>query len=226
MGKPEAWTRAVRPWEGPVRWRWSASTALPEIEALQPVPRALPFDDPGFQFEPKYGGRRALLYLRGPAAWFQSSSGRTVPELDSLAWAVRGELHEEIAILDGQVVGLDHDGKEAARLPTDGEGQLHYAAFDVLWRARADLRPRALWSRRRTLEQLIPESSEVLSRVYAVPEQGRALLRAAERLRYRGIVAKRRGDPYREGTVWYVIPTRGPRRSGAVSRKSGPSRAG
>lgn len=207
-----------------MRWLWPASTALPEIEALRPVPRAQPFDDPGFQFEPQYAGRRALLYLRGPAAWFQSASGRTAPELDPLAWAVRGLLSEEVAILDGQVVGLDQDGKQAPQVIPEGGGPLHYAVFDLLWRGRNDLRPRALWSRRLALEQLIPRPSEVLSRVYAVPEQGRALFRAAERLRYRGIVAKRRSDPYREGSVWYVIPTREGRRPDSFSRRSGSSR--
>jgi bifunctional non-homologous end joining protein LigD len=117
-------------------------------------------------------------------------------------------VEEETAILDGQIIGLDADGKQDPQAAPGSGAQLHYAAFDVLWRRRTDLRQRPLWSRRLALEQLIPKAGGLLSRVYAVPEHGRALFRAAERLRYQGIVAKRRTDPYRVGSVWYSIRTR------------------
>jgi ATP-dependent DNA ligase len=191
-----------------MRWRRPVPAALPEIEPIALVSRALPFDDPAFQFEPEYAGSRALLYLRGAGAWFQSPGGRAIPELDGLAWLLRDQLDEETAILDGQVVGLDADGKQDPKAAPENGAQLHYAAFDVLWRRRTDLRQRPLWSRRLALEQLIPKASGLLSRVYAVHEQGRALFRAAERLHYQGIVAKRRTDPYRVGSVWYAIRTR------------------
>lgn len=192
-----------------MRWRRPAPTALPEIEPIPLVSRAQAFDDPAYQFEPEYVGSRALLYLRGPAAWFQSPGGWAVAELDALAWALRDQLDEETAILDGQVIGLDPEGKQDRSAAPGSGAQLHYAAFDLLWRRHTDFRQRPLWSRRRELEQLIPKATKLLSPVYAVPEQGRALLRAAERLHYQGIVAKRRTDPYRAGIVWYAIPTRG-----------------
>jgi bifunctional non-homologous end joining protein LigD len=191
-----------------MRWRRPAPAALPEIEPIAPVSRAQPFDDPAYQFEPQYAGWRALLYLRGPGAWFQSLRGSTVPELDALAWDLREHVKEDTAILDGQVVGLDADGKQDHQAGPGSGAQLHYAAFDVLWRRHTDFRPRPLWSRRIALEQLIPKATRLLSRVYAVPEQGCALFRAAERLHYRGIMARRRTDPYREGSVWYSIRTR------------------
>jgi ATP-dependent DNA ligase len=191
-----------------MRWGRPAPAALPEIEPITPVARALPFDDPAYQFEPEYAGSRALLYLRGPGAWFQSPGGRAIPELDTLAWLLRDQVEEETAILDGQVVGLDADGKQDPKAAPGNGAQLHYAAFDVLWRHRTDLRQRPLWSRRLALEQLIPKAGGLLSRVYAVHEQGRALFRAAERLHYQGIVAKRSTDPYRVGSVWYAIRTR------------------
>jgi|SRR5689334_1813863 len=193
-----------------MRWRRPAPAALPEIEPIPLVSRAQAFDDPAYQFEPDYAGSRALLYLRGPAAWFQSPGGRAAPALDALAWALRDQVEEEIAILDGQVVGLDADGKQDPKAGPGSGAMLHYAVFDLLWRRRTDLRQRPLWSRRRGLEQLIPKATSLLSRVYAVPEQGRALLRAAERLHYRGIVAKRRADPYHAGSVWYAIRARRP----------------
>ena len=207
-------------------WRRPAPSALPEIEPLALVPRAQPFDDPAFQFEPQYAGARALLYLRGPAAWFQSLRGRAVPELDALAWALRDQVREDTAILDGQVVALDADGKQDPTVTLRSGAQLHYAVFDVLWRRRTDLRQRPLWSRRVTLERVVPRATRLLSLVYAVPEQGRALFRAAERLHYLGIVAKRRTDPYREGSVWYAIGTREASGRGPFSVDAGLPRGG
>ena len=37
------------------------------------------------------------------------------------------------AILDGEVVALDSEGRQNFRDLTAGRGNLHYAAFDALW---------------------------------------------------------------------------------------------
>jgi hypothetical protein len=194
-----------------MKWLPRPANVLPEIEPLAPVTRPKPFDDPAFLFEPAYRGHRALLYVRHPGVWFQSAAGGIAFGFDTLALGVRQHLLEDILILDGVVIALDGDGKQDRRSRLSGGSQLHYAAFDVIWRGRQDLRRRPLWWRKLALEELIPRSGPILSRVYAVPEQGRALYRAAERLHYGGIVAKRRSDPYQEGAVWYQIRTRAPR---------------
>jgi bifunctional non-homologous end joining protein LigD len=191
-----------------MKWLPRAIHALPEVEPLTPMARPQPFDDPAFLFEPKYRGSRALLYVRGPGAWFQTTAGGIALGFEGLAWNVRKNLTEDILILDGVVIALDGDGKPDRHARLSGGSQLHYAAFDVLWRGRRDVRHRPLWWRKLALEQVIPRSGPILSRAYAVPEQGRALFRAAERLHYGGIVAKRRSDPYREGAVWYQVRVR------------------
>jgi ATP-dependent DNA ligase len=48
----------------------------------------------------------------------------------------------------------------------------------------------------------------VLSQVFSIEERGRDLFYAAQRLDLEGIVAKRKGDPYRSGAVWYKIKSR------------------
>lgn len=195
-----------------MKWLVSHPAAEPGIEPLMPVPRAEPFDDPDYLFEPKYDGCRGLFYLRGSAAWFQSKRGEVLAPFDGLAERASKHLAEGSLILDGEVIALDGEGRQDRAALLAGRGQLHYVAFDVLWRGGKDLRAEPLWSRRRTLDRLIPQALAALSASYAVPERGRALYRAASRLRLEGIVAKRLADPYRDGTVWYAILKRNDRR--------------
>ena len=85
-----------------------------------------------------------------------------------------------------------------------GEGDLHYAAFDLLRLDGRDLRGKPLSQRKRRLERLIPEGRPGVTRVLTVPEQGRALFEAVQRLDL-GIVAKRNADPYAVGVTWVKI---------------------
>ena len=55
------------------------------------------------------------------------------------------------------------------------------------------------------LPKLIPATTTVLSQVFTIPERGRDLFAAVERLDLEGIVAKRKADPYEAGVTWYKI---------------------
>ena len=55
---------------------------------------------------------------------------------------------------------------------------------------------------------MIPPTSTVLSRVFAVEGRGRDLFRAAERLDLEGIVAKRKADRYAPSTTWRKVKNR------------------
>jgi ATP-dependent DNA ligase len=55
---------------------------------------------------------------------------------------------------------------------------------------------------------VIPATTTVLSRVFAVQERGRDLFDAAERLDLEGIVAKRKADTYTPTAVWFKVRNR------------------
>jgi bifunctional non-homologous end joining protein LigD len=187
--------------------KWLARpAAAPEIEPVMPRHYEGPFDDPGWVFEPKYDGRRGLLFLQGSRAWFQGKRGELLRGFDDLAYRARKELGSASLILDGEIVALVGKGREDRGALLASRGELHYIAFDVLWQAKKDLRVKPLWARRRVLERLIPKTTGPLSRVSVVPERGRDFYRAAVRLRLEGIVAKHAAGPYHEGTVWLTIP--------------------
>jgi bifunctional non-homologous end joining protein LigD len=80
-----------------------------------------------------------------------------------LALPVGAELHARDAILDGEVVALDDEGRMDFRALLASHGWLHYAAFDLLWLNGKDLRALPLIKRKRKLEQLIPANNSTLS---------------------------------------------------------------
>jgi bifunctional non-homologous end joining protein LigD len=181
---------------------------LPEMVPIVPMLHHRPFDDPGYLFEPKYDGFRGMLYLSGQTPYFRSKAGNILTRFHELAHWVRAELGRAEAIVDGEVVALDAEGRQNFRDLLAGRGNLHYAAFDLLWLDGKDLRSLSLWRRRRHLERLVPATSTVLSRLFAMEERGRDLFAAVERLDLEGIVAKRKRDPYAPTTTWLKVKNR------------------
>jgi bifunctional non-homologous end joining protein LigD len=184
------------------------SRTLPTVEPILLTPRPDPFDDSAWLFEPKYDGYRGFLYVTRQGCWFRSKRGNVLKRFQELCYWVREELPVKEAILDGEVVALDGEGRQNFRALTSGRGNLHYAAFDALWIDGKDLRPLLLTRRKQFLTKLIPATTTVLSQVFTIAERGRDLFAAVERLDLEGIVAKRKADPYRPETVWYKIKSR------------------
>jgi len=178
---------------------------LPTIDPILVVTGSPPFHDPAWIYEPKFDGFRGLLYLSRGGCHIRSKRSKLLQRFAELARRVRAELNVKNAILDGEVVALDDEGRMDFRMLLSGRGWLHYAAFDLLWLNGKDLRGMPLLTRKRRLEQLIPTNNATLSRVLAVEEHGRELYDAAQRLDLEGIVAKRKADPYLPKTVWYKV---------------------
>jgi bifunctional non-homologous end joining protein LigD len=179
-------------------------TALPTIEPIVPIAGAPPMHDPRWLYEPKFDGFRAVLYVCAGECYVRSKRNKVLSRFADLALRVGAELHTRDAILDGEVVALDDDGRMDFRALLAGRGWLHYAAFDLLAQREGSARP-ATHKRKRRLEQLIPTNNATLSRVLAVEEHWRELFEAAQRLDLEGIVAKRKVDPYSPQTVWYKV---------------------
>jgi bifunctional non-homologous end joining protein LigD len=178
---------------------------LPEVQPVLLTPRAEPFDDPAWLFEPKYDGFRGLLYVTRKGCYIRSRRGNHLRQFEQLCHWVRDELPVREAILDGEVVALDAQGRQSFRELLAGRGNLHFAAFDALWVNGKDLRDLPLVRRKRALHKLVWATSTVLSQVFTIEERGRDLYAAAQRLDIEGVVAKRKADPYGPGTVWYKI---------------------
>ena len=180
-------------------------SGLPRIEPLTLTARADAFDDPEWLFEPKYDGFRGLIYNSPAGCEIRSRRDFRFERFGDLCERVSGILGSREAILDGEVVALNRQGKPVFRDLLRGMGYVAFAAFDLLWLDGTDLRALPLTERKRALGELLAKDTGPLYKVLTLEEDGRALFSAARKMDLEGIVAKRKSDPYGPATTWYKI---------------------
>jgi len=183
--------------------------SLPYVEPIALVPHPEPFDDPAWVFEPKYEGYRGVIYSSDAACEIRSRRDNPMRQFRDLWTRVAEVLRGREAILDGEIVSLNRQGRPVFRDLIRHQGFIAFAAFDLLWLEGRDLRSEPLATRKELLLNLLPEDTGPLYKVLTIEEHGRALFGAARRMDLDGIVAKRKTDPYGPGTVWYKISNPG-----------------
>jgi len=170
-----------------------------------------PFDNAAWLFEIKWDGYRAVAFIdEGKVRLVsrnQNDLSTQFPELASLPQFVKAQR----AILDGEIVALDDEGRPSfsmmqqrtgfrpgrARLQRRDGVPVIYYAFDLLYLDGFDLRRVPLERRKQTLQDLIVASEIVrFSDHYA--EKGLALFQVAQQKGLEGIVAKKRTSAYEE----------------------------
>ena len=215
---------------------WSATTsstaanssALPASSAVlvsrpvkRPMPAAIhpmlaesidePFDGPDWLFEIKWDGYRAVAFIADGKVRLVSRNQNELtgryPELKDLAQFVKAKN----AILDGEVVALDAEGKASfslmqqrtgfrpggKRVAAKAEVPVLYYAFDLLYLDGEDWRKVPLEERKGKLASVIV-AGDALRYSDHYEEQGRALFEIAKQKGLEGIVAKRRHSSYEE----------------------------
>jgi bifunctional non-homologous end joining protein LigD len=150
-----------------------------------------------YLYEVKYDGFRALTALSGGkvAVWSRNEldlSGR----FPFVAPAVRTLTVGE-AVLDGEIIALDARGVSRFQRLGDAAGEHRYAVFDLLWLDGVDLRARPLEERRELLESLLAHAQLPLEIAQRVPGSQAEALAEARKRGWEGLLAKRRGSPYR-----------------------------
>jgi bifunctional non-homologous end joining protein LigD len=182
----------------------------------------LPHGD-GWTFEVKWDGMRALCFVTDGQVRVQSYNERDVtaswPELAGLAAA----LPVASALLDGELVATDADGRpsfgllqqrmhvadpaEAARRAA--EVPVSYVVFDLLHLDGHDLTGLPLTDRRRLLDQVLEPGPRW--RISPLHDDGAALLEAATEQGLEGVVAKRldsRYEPGKRTRTWLKVKVR------------------
>jgi bifunctional non-homologous end joining protein LigD len=87
------------------------AVALPRVQPIAPVPRTEPSDDPGWLFDLKYDGFRALCYLEQRRCRLISRNGNPMHRFAGLADQIAASLDVSDAILDGEVIAADETGR-------------------------------------------------------------------------------------------------------------------
>jgi len=182
-----------------------------------------PFDDKDWLFEIKWDGYRAIAFIEGGKVRLVSRNQNELtgryPELKDLPEFVKAKT----AILDGEVVALDDEGRASFSLMQQRTGfrpgghrtaaksdiPVLYYAFDVLYLDGYDWRRVNLVERKKKLREILqPGDSLRYSDHYEA--QGTALFEIARQKKLEGILAKRSASCYveRRSRDWLKIKIR------------------
>lgn len=177
-----------------------------------------PVTRPGWRYEPKLDGYRALAFVENGWVRLRSRNGQDLaPAFPQLVEDL-GRQDADL-VLDGEIVALDTEGrpsfgalqrratlKAAAAADAEAATPTLFVAFDVLHAAGLNLRRRPYRLRRRTLEQVLLPTARV--QLVAVADDAEAMYRAALDAGHEGIVAKRGDSPYlpgRRSDAWLKV---------------------
>jgi len=189
----------------------------PMLPAMAPEP----FDSPDHLFELKWGGVRALAFVRGGRLRLQGCNLRDITALFPELAELPGLLHAGEALLDGEIVALGPQGHpdfEVLRsrlnshalegLPKPRAGAaISYQAFDLLFLKDRPLLNRPLRERRAALEGAL-DAGRAARPCDFIENDGIAFFEAAVEHKLEGIVAKEKGGLYFPGkrsSAWLEV---------------------
>jgi bifunctional non-homologous end joining protein LigD len=178
---------------------------LPRITLINPTRIAAPFDHADFAFELKHDGFRAVAYIEAGACHLVSRKSITYKSFPALCTVLAG-LGVRNAILDGEIVSLDHNGRsQFLQLMHRRRADACFYAFDLLWHDGEDLRPLPLVERKRRLRRLIKGRAGLLF-AEQIQGSGIELFQAICARDIEGIICKHRLGPYEARPVtWFKI---------------------
>lgn len=170
-----------------------------------------PFDDQQWLFEVKWDGYRALSFIRdGSVRLLSRNQNEMTGEFPEIAQAL-SEIQVEEAILDGEVVALDDQGRSSfslmqqrtgmtkpgkARGAKDQTVPIVYYVFDLLYLGGYDVMRVPLEQRKELLAQIVPRGAGLLRYSDHYVGGGLALFEVARDKGLEGIIGKLRAGPY------------------------------
>jgi bifunctional non-homologous end joining protein LigD len=167
--------------------------------------RLLAAPPPGdWQYEIKFDGFRALAYKDGDAVEVLSRNNHDLAEKFPEVAETIPSLRAEEAIVDGEIVALDEDGRSSFQLlQAYALGQekppLCYYVFDLLSLDGKSVRDLPLEERRKKLEAILPRKQDVIRYSSSLGSDAPALLKKAAKLGLEGLIGKRAGSLYEAG---------------------------
>lgn len=199
-------------------------TAQEMPERLRPMLARLstvPADESSWAFEVKWDGVRAVAHSQPGRLRLLSRRGNEVTDAYPELRALNRALGSHSAILDGEIVAFDEEGRPSfaalqPRMHLRGEAAMDrlaqsspvtYVLFDLLWLDGHSLLELPYTDRRGRLEELILDGEHWCAPQFHVGE-GMALLAATREQGLEGVMAKRLDSPYtpgRRGGGWLKI---------------------
>ncbi len=164
-----------------------------------------PFDHPDFLFELKHDGFRALAYISEGKCELISrnrNSYKSFPELRHNLAALK----VKNAVLDGELVCLDDEGRSMFDELLHRKGSPIFYAFDLIYHNDRDLRQLPLVERKKKLRAVLEKSplADVVCGKF-VEGRGVDLFNEVCQRNLEGVVAKRKSGSYSTVSGWLKI---------------------
>ena len=212
QGKDAVWSSRREEGEGGLINLANAEKG-PMPKTLDPMKAQLfekAFDDERWLFEVKWDGIRLVTFIDDGKVRLQTRAGRTVDDEYPQLQAITNLVSARQAILDGEIVALDEEGRPSFQLLQNRgreEHPMQYVVFDIVYLDGQRLFKVPLEDRKRLLRNVVRDSALLKYSEHVVGE-GTAFFKAAKEKRLEGIVAKRLDSPYQPGvrsSAWLKI---------------------
>ena len=158
-------------------------------------------EGPGWEYEVKFDGYRAILLKDGERVEIRSRNNKDLTRTYPSVHAAGRKLNARSAILDGEVVALDSSGRPSFQALQHRTAHpwhaIVYYAFDLLHLDGADLTSLPLAARRQKLSAVVEGSGILLSET--LHGSAADVIHAVRALGLEGIVAKRTDSRYVPG---------------------------
>lgn len=188
--------------------------AIPErVEAMLATPGLLPARQDEWAFEVKWDGVRAMVRSEPGRIHLFGRSGREITKNYPELYHLNRALSSHSAVLDGEIVAFNDDGKQSFeavqhRIHQTGRTAIQRLArenpvtlmiFDLLWLDGHSVMDRPYEERRALLDELGLAGGESWDVPAFHVGAGTELLQATAEQDLEGVIAKRLGSPYEPG---------------------------
>jgi bifunctional non-homologous end joining protein LigD len=155
-------------------------------------------------YEIKFDGFRALAFQNDGDVRLFSRNGKDFGDKFTEVRDALAQLHVDDAIIDGEIVALDHKGRSSFQLLQRFElGEvrppLFFYAFDLLRLNGEDLTQQPLLRRRSQLERILKNAQETIRYSSSLGENAKVLLPKIRKLGLEGLIGKRTNSIYEPG---------------------------
>jgi bifunctional non-homologous end joining protein LigD len=158
-----------------------------------------PFDEPGWLYEIKWDGYRALALCNKKNVELVSRNNKTFnerfyPVYEAVKqWSINAVVDGEIAVLND--TGVSHFGS-LQNWRSEADGELVYYVFDLLWLNGRDLTNLPLTRRRELLATLVPEDQGTIRLSENFEASATEFIEAAKKIGLEGVIAKKADSFY------------------------------
>lgn len=160
---------------------------------------------PGYIFEPKLDGVRALCFYEKGEITLMSRNDLDITNRYFSDLKTTGAIHAKSCVLDGEIIAFDKEGRPDFLALKNGAGA-EYVIFDILMKDGKSLMDMPLMERKKILDQtLFPEG--IFKKIVYTPD-GKWLWNEVIKMDLEGVMAKERDGLYYPGkrsNVWLKI---------------------